>query len=309
MTHTQNTQTAPPGRSLRRSNEEKILAGVAGGLGQHLGINAWWFRWAFILLAFAGGAGVLLYILAWIFVPSPDEDDTAVSQWLSTLDLSDGGTILGVVLIGAASVIVAASILDISGGLIAAGILFAIGFMLYRGGLTAPTKPAAPPTSGGTTDGPGQGSKTEEPDMAEPSTGEVDGSADHPAEVAAAAAVASTVVEASPAKIPRPKKPPRERSMLGQLTVAIGIIVLSLMALLDVSGISIGSVDSGEFFDPVHYAATALAIVAIGLVAGAWFGRARWLIVIGILLLPVVFVTSLWPRTFPWSAGDPVYQL
>ena len=38
---------------------DRVLAGVAGGLGTHLGINAWWFRLAFIILAFFGGFGNL----------------------------------------------------------------------------------------------------------------------------------------------------------------------------------------------------------------------------------------------------------
>ena len=89
--------------------------------------------------------------------------------------------------------------------------------------------------------------------------------------------------------------------------VAVGLIVVSAMALLDVSGISVGSVGAGEWFDPVHYVIAALLVVGGGLLIGTWIGRARWLIVIGLLLLPVLFFTALWPTSFDWSAGDTTY--
>ncbi len=308
MTDTRNTQTVPPGRTLRRSREDKVLAGVAGGLGQHLGINAWWFRWAFIFLAFAGGAGVLLYIAAWIFIPEPGEDETAVSRWLSTLDFSDVGTVVGVALIGAAALIVATSVFDISGAFIAAGILFALGFILYRGGVDFSTKGDAAPPPPPPDDHPLPDEHGERDDMPSnedtPFTEEVDG-----ADASAVSAAALTEIASEPAP-PKPKspKPPKEKSMLGRLTLAVVLIVISLMALLDVSGLSFGNVDTREWFDPVHYAAAALTIVGIGLVVGTWLGRSRMLIVVGFALLPILFITALWPRSFPWTAGDVVFR-
>jgi len=294
MTDTRNTQSAPPGRSLRRSNEHKILAGVSGGLGEHLGINAWWLRWAFIFLAFAGGAGVLLYIVAWVFIPEADQEETAVSHWLSNLDLTDTGTILGVVLIGSATLILATSVFDISGTMVTAAVLFAVGLLLYRGGLMPPPRSDASPEGGVP--------KTDEEIVEEddaPSPEMVDG---------AVAVVPGPTAELPETKPPAAPRPPRERSMLGRLTLAIGLIVVSGMALLDLSGISVGSVDSGEFFDPVHYVIAALLVLAGGLIVGAFVGRARWLFVVGLLLLPVLFVATLWPRSFPWTAGDVAYQ-
>lgn len=303
MTDTQNTQTVPPGRTLRRSQDDKVLAGVAGGLGQHLGINAWWFRWAFIFLAFAGGAGVLLYIAAWIFIPEPGEDETAVSRWLSTLDFSDVGTVVGVALIGAAALIVATNVFDISGAFIAAGVLFAIGLILYRGGIDVgakgdPPPPAAPPPSDTHSDD--DDMPTTKVDEDTPLTEEVGGV---PATVAATAVSTETASESAPPThtAPRPKK---EKSILGRLTLAIALIVVSLMALLDVSGVSIGNVGAGEWFDPVHYAAVALGIVGVGLILGAWIGKSPMLIVVGLLILPMLFITAVWPRSFPWTAGE-----
>ena len=55
-------------RQLRRQNG--VIAGVCGGLGAYFGINPWWFRVLFIILAMPGGApGVLPYIILWIVIP------------------------------------------------------------------------------------------------------------------------------------------------------------------------------------------------------------------------------------------------
>ena len=59
-------------RRLRRSVTNRRLAGVAGGLGEYLGVDATALRVGFVLvsLLFLGGiGGPLLYVGAWIFVP------------------------------------------------------------------------------------------------------------------------------------------------------------------------------------------------------------------------------------------------
>jgi phage shock protein PspC (stress-responsive transcriptional regulator) len=47
-----------------------VLFGVCGGLGEFFGINALWFRLAFLLALLPGGVpGILLYLLLWIVIP------------------------------------------------------------------------------------------------------------------------------------------------------------------------------------------------------------------------------------------------
>ena len=54
---------------LRRSRTDKWIGGVCGGLAAITGVEAWAWRLILTLLFLFGGAGGLLYILLWIFVP------------------------------------------------------------------------------------------------------------------------------------------------------------------------------------------------------------------------------------------------
>lgn len=52
-----------------RSNTNRIIGGVCSGLGDYFDIDPVIMRVIFFILAFAGGGGVLIYILLWILVP------------------------------------------------------------------------------------------------------------------------------------------------------------------------------------------------------------------------------------------------
>lgn len=55
-------------KRLYRSGKDKILGGVAGGLGEYFEVDPTLIRLVFAL-AFLSGFGFLAYILAWIIVP------------------------------------------------------------------------------------------------------------------------------------------------------------------------------------------------------------------------------------------------
>jgi phage shock protein PspC (stress-responsive transcriptional regulator) len=58
------------GKKLYRSNSDKMLAGVCGGLGQYFGIDSTVVRLIFALLVFFGvGSGVILYIILALIMP------------------------------------------------------------------------------------------------------------------------------------------------------------------------------------------------------------------------------------------------
>ena len=63
----------PPSQSalnrLHRSNDDRWIGGVCGGLGELSGIPSWSWRILFVLTAFLHGLGLLMYVLLWVFVP------------------------------------------------------------------------------------------------------------------------------------------------------------------------------------------------------------------------------------------------
>jgi signal transduction histidine kinase len=59
--------TQLPALPFERSDEDRVVAGVCGGLAATLGVDATLVRLGFALLALAGGAGILLYFALWAF--------------------------------------------------------------------------------------------------------------------------------------------------------------------------------------------------------------------------------------------------
>ncbi|MCF1751482.1 PspC domain-containing protein [Mariniradius sediminis] len=56
-------------KKLYRNPDDKTLGGVASGLAAYFGIEVIWMRLLFIGLMFAGGAGLVIYIILWIITP------------------------------------------------------------------------------------------------------------------------------------------------------------------------------------------------------------------------------------------------
>ena len=59
-----------PRSTLRRSRSNRIVAGVAGGVAQHLGLDPIVVRLAFLVLSLALGFGVVVYALLWVLAPA-----------------------------------------------------------------------------------------------------------------------------------------------------------------------------------------------------------------------------------------------
>jgi phage shock protein C len=58
-------------RALRRSRSNRMVAGVCGGLEDFFGLDAFWFRLAFLIALVPGGVpGLLVYLIMWLIVPS-----------------------------------------------------------------------------------------------------------------------------------------------------------------------------------------------------------------------------------------------
>ena len=56
-------------QELTKSDTDKWIGGGCGGLGQHSPLPSWVWRFMFAFLFWWFGAGVVLYILLWIFMP------------------------------------------------------------------------------------------------------------------------------------------------------------------------------------------------------------------------------------------------
>jgi phage shock protein C len=69
------TVTSP---KLRRSRDDRVIAGVSGGLGRYFDVDPLFFRLAFVVLAIGGGSGVLIYLIAWLVIPEQGEDEAVV---------------------------------------------------------------------------------------------------------------------------------------------------------------------------------------------------------------------------------------
>ena len=61
-------------RRLRRSRQDRVLAGVCGGLGRYLDLDPVVLRILTVALIFTG-VGVPAYIIAWIAIPEVAEDE------------------------------------------------------------------------------------------------------------------------------------------------------------------------------------------------------------------------------------------
>ena len=56
--------------AFRRSRSDRVLGGVCGGMARATGVESWIWRLLFAVLFIFAGAGLLVYLLLWIFVPS-----------------------------------------------------------------------------------------------------------------------------------------------------------------------------------------------------------------------------------------------
>jgi signal transduction histidine kinase len=66
--------TVPSSPKMFRRRSGRAIAGVAGGLADHLGVPVVWARTGFALLAALNGAGLLAYGLLWVFIQQQSEE-------------------------------------------------------------------------------------------------------------------------------------------------------------------------------------------------------------------------------------------
>src|SRR4051794_5068759 len=130
----------PPGPAprpqLRRSRTDKVLGGVAGGLADYTGIDALLWRVGAIALTFAGGSGIIIYLLLWLLMApappaQPGEAAAAVAQRSGPRSPVPGITVAALLLLAGVGVLIA----QVTDWDLDAGRVFAIGLLVVGIGL------------------------------------------------------------------------------------------------------------------------------------------------------------------------------
>lgn len=256
---------------LRRRTDDSVIAGVASGLAAYLNVDPALVRIGFVVLLFAGGVGLPAYIAGWLLIPEADEHETAAQELVRS---KGPGFWIGIGIL----VLIALAVTDsLSFG---RGwwpvVLIGAGIALWRAGQQAdgargPTPPTQyPPTTGVPTHQETTMATVTTPATQEPSR--------------------------DPVRFTPPPVPERRPNPLARATVAMALIAAGVTVLLDRAGTVEAHLG--------HVVAASLVVLGLGLVLGAWFGRARSLIGPGLVLVPVVIFAGLFQATvIPWDAG------
>ena len=322
------TSTDPPAHTgHHRSTSNRLIGGVCGATAGYLGIPRAVAVVIFLLASAIGGLGVVLYVVLWLFLPDDhgrvlikgDGGRTGEGFWVS-------------VAAAGASVIVSAWLTRNFPDLVFA-VLVGVGVFVLtqRGGSTrAPSPgaaagdvptvtppPYAPGPAQGTSDHTAADTAVDTAVMPGPTIADaVDVAATpkppDPVEMADVTAVMPVeqptgvlpAIEGTTAVLPRtvpsrrttlaperpqrPPKPPRPPAFLGPLTVSIAVAVCGAMALLFATGL--WDLRLSDIL------ITALVIIGFGLLVSTWYGRARGLVLLGLLLVPVVLASALLDR-------------
>jgi phage shock protein PspC (stress-responsive transcriptional regulator) len=246
--------TAAP--RLRRRATDRVAFGVASGLADYLNVDPLLVRVVLVGLVLFNGAGFFIYLAAWLFIPVEGSDTSIVEGWIRRLGAPGGAawTIAWVVIaiIGTA---VLFNIFDSVNGRIGfgSGTGFLLALVIIVGGILLVRRTTA------------EGAPSEAARMV-------------------AANVATSDATAPQTVVVRRERTPRESSPLGLYVLGLTLVALGALAVID-------AMPATEIL-PGVYAGVALGVIGLGLVVGAWLGRARWLILIGILIVPFAIAMS-----------------
>jgi phage shock protein PspC (stress-responsive transcriptional regulator) len=89
----------PRPHRLARSRDDRVIAGVCGGLGEYFGVDAVLIRIAALVLVFAGGAGLLLYAIGWIAMPEEPDPGVPGQPPAPGTERTSGALALGVLFV------------------------------------------------------------------------------------------------------------------------------------------------------------------------------------------------------------------
>ena len=250
---TSRSEVADLGR-LRRSSDDRHIAGVAGGLARHLDIDPIIVRVALVVLVFFGGAGLLLYGAIWLLVP--EEGSPA-----QPLGLDDRNR--NIALIGTGILAAVAAIGDFAGAfwfpwpLVIVGLLVVWFLNRKDNRHTQPTSGYGAPTAAPGQPGWQTGTRPATDETARPTQAPYQPYQPYQA---------TTYV--------RPRNPRKRGPILFWFTLALIATGVGTLGIIDVSGIAVPG---------AAYPALAMSLTGAMLVLGAFWGRAGGLILLGLL--------------------------
>ena len=74
----------PARTALRRPFEDRMLAGVAAGLGRYFGVDTTIVRIVFVVLTLVGGAGIPLYLAGLLLIPDEGSDQSIAGSLIES---------------------------------------------------------------------------------------------------------------------------------------------------------------------------------------------------------------------------------
>jgi phage shock protein PspC (stress-responsive transcriptional regulator)/predicted membrane protein len=264
-----------------------VVAGVAGGLGQYFDVDPVIFRIAFVVLAFVGGAGFLLYPAAWLLLPEEGHGRSIGEAWVQR---GRRGRWLPIALIVIGGLILSGEISNRrhDGGIGFAVIAIVIGVLLLRRH-PAPPPPAPPaPWSAGLTPEAGSPAGTETPST---SASSWTPPPPPPPKTPPPDITGGGGSWGPPADALRPKGRPLTAIVLSILLISGGVV--GLLHSADVVSVSV----------PVFLAA-ALIFTGVALLVSAWTGGTGGLIAVAVVLTVALAVATVVRTPFTGGWGD-----
>ncbi len=77
-------------KKLYKSADDKVLAGVCGGIGEYFAVDSVIVRLLWVVFTLMGGAGLIAYIIAAIIMPSNPAHSEAVDSYTRTGEPGSG---------------------------------------------------------------------------------------------------------------------------------------------------------------------------------------------------------------------------
>ena len=294
---------------VRRSDDDRIIGGVCGGIGRRYGIDPIILRVVLAVLCLAGLAGAILYLAGWLFLADERSGRSLVADWF---DLGAGAgerqvRTAGLLIGGVAALF--AVVGDTGLGFLfwpVAFIAFWIGlpvaagywFFVVRPRKSAATGPRTAPMNVThpvpSAPSPTTTSVSEESPMSAP-TAWPGSEATEPAPVGWPPPPDAPIAQAPPGPPPAPRKRRPFSWALTMLTLSVTAIALAITYLA-------APADGLRW---TVYIVVALGVVAAGLLVGTLWGNGGPLIALGLLLLPFLLVGALVPSL---RTGDILHE-